>query len=185
MLFFRCIVFWGKSLEIYNRSPNSTQENLKPIQSRGNVYNPSNSPPQACYFQSVKPKLRKVPACSINHFASKLLKSLHIWFLFTWSLLYLISDWFSDTIFKNVSYSPFVAFLIEAAAAHRLLILFQLSPCILGSSWRFKSPGPNFTNRFINSLIIFNLYKGLKIGIIGPRSRTAFSWATVRHIYFA
>ena len=33
-----------------NRSPNSTQENLKPIQSRGNVYNPSNSPPQACKF---------------------------------------------------------------------------------------------------------------------------------------
>ena len=184
MLFFRCIVFWGKSLEIYNRSPNSTQENLKPIQSRGNVYNPSNSPPQACYFQFVKPKLRKVPACSIYHFASKLLKSLHTWFLFNWSLLYLISDRFSDTIFKNVLYSPFVAFLIEAAAAHGLLILFQLSPCILGSSWRFKSPGLNFTNRFINSFLIFTLPKGLKIGIIGPRSRTAFSWATVAP-YFA
>lgn len=71
--------------------------------------------------------------------------------------------------------TPFVTFLIEAAAAHGLLILFQLSPCTLGSSWRFKSPEPNFSNRFINSFIIFTLYKGLKIGIIGPRSRTAFS----------
>ena len=50
MLFFRCIVFLSKSWEIFYHVPNSTLENLKPIQLHGKVYDPSNSIPQACMF---------------------------------------------------------------------------------------------------------------------------------------
>ena len=59
-----CIAFQSKSREIFNRSPNSTQENLKPIQLGGNVYNPSNSPPQGCMFIfSVSETLASEGAC--------------------------------------------------------------------------------------------------------------------------
>ena len=39
---FCCIMFLGKSQEIFNYSTNLTQEKLKPIQSHGNVYNTPN-----------------------------------------------------------------------------------------------------------------------------------------------
>ena len=64
MLFFCCILILSKSRQIFNRSPNSTQENLKPVQSRGNVYNPFNSPPKACMFIfSVSETLASGGAC--------------------------------------------------------------------------------------------------------------------------
>ena len=55
----------------------------------------------------------------------------------------------------------------------------------LRSSWRFKLPGPDFTNRFINSSIMFAFHRSLKIRIIRPRNRTAFTRSTIRLIYFA
>ena len=92
--------------------------------------NPSNAPPQVCMFtfsQSKKNKLRKVRACSIKTLRSHGIQESAHFVLFTWSLLYLISDWVLDPLFTSVMYSPSVAFLIEAAAAHGLLILFWLS----------------------------------------------------------
>ena len=53
----------------------------------------------------------------------------------------------------------------------------------LRSSWRFKLPGPDFTNRFINPFTMFTLHRRLKIRIIRPRNRTAFSRSTIRHMY--
>ena len=64
-------------------------------------------------------------------------------------------------------------------------LLFWLSRSTLGSSWRFKSRGPDFTNWFINPFIIFTFHRGLKIRIIRLRNWTAFTRTTIRHIYFA
>ena len=50
MLFFAASCFKVKAEKSLNRSSNSIQEDLKPIQSRGNEYNLSNSTPQACMF---------------------------------------------------------------------------------------------------------------------------------------
>ena len=83
-----CIVFWSKSRNIFNRSPTSTQENLKPIQSRGNVYNPSNSTCSTCSTKTLR--------------SHGIQESAHLVF-FTWSLLHLISEWFSDTLFTSVN----------------------------------------------------------------------------------
>ena len=105
----------------------------KLIPSRVNVYNPSNSPPQLCiYVFSVKPYLRKVRACSIKtRHSHGIQESAHLVF-FTWSLLHLISDLFSDTLFTIVNALATLAFLIKAAAALGLLILFWLSRSVLG-----------------------------------------------------
>ena len=51
----------------------------------------------------------------------------------------------------------------------------------LRSSWRFKLPGPDFNNRFIRTFIMFIFHRGLKIRIIRPRNRTAFTQSIIRH----
>ena len=45
-------------------------------------------------------------------------------------------------------------------------LYFRLRP-----SWRFKLPGPDFTNRFINPFIMFAFHRSLEIRIIRPRNR--------------
>ena len=151
------------SREICNRSPNLTQENLKPIQSRR----------------------RCVRAYSIKTLRSNSIQeSAHLVFL-TWPLLHFMSDWFSGTLFTSVNALTILAILIEATAAHGLMILFWLSRSILGSSSRFKSRGPDFNNRFVNPFTMFTFHRGLKIRIIRPRNRNALTRTTIRHIYFA
>ena len=54
----------------------------------------------------------------------------------------------------------------------------------LRSSWRFKLPGPDFTNRFINPFIMFAFHRSLKIRIIRPGNRTAFPWLEVLSAIF-
>ena len=54
-----------------------------------------------------------------------------------------------------------------------------------GSSWRFKSLGPDLTNRLIRPIIIFTFYRGPKIRIIRPWNRTALTRTTIRRDYLA
>ena len=70
-------------------------------------------------------------------------------------------------------HSTFVAFLIEVAAAYALLIFHPLLTCAL--DWRFKSPGPDFTNRLQSPFIIFAFHRSLITRKIGPRVRTALT----------
>ena len=110
----------------YNKScsSNSIQENLKPIQTRWNVYDvenysqkwmrPMHLHKRVCfYFHSLyKKSFGRCARVAQKHFAPTEFKSLHIWFSLPDKRL--ISDWFSDTLFTSVMHSPFVAFLIEA-----------------------------------------------------------------------
>ena len=128
---------------------------------------------------------RKVRACSVKALRSHgIQESTHLVF-FTWWLLYLIRDWFSDNLFTSVMHSPFVALLIEAAAAHGLLVHLWFLRSIFGSFKRFKSRGPDLTNRLISPFIIFNSHRGPKIRMIRPRNRAALTRSTIRHVYFA
>ena len=88
-------------------------------------------------------RLREVRACSTKTLRSyRIQKSAHLVY-FTWSLQYSISDWFSDTSLTSAEHSPFVDFLIEAAAVHGLLILIWLSRSIYFATctqvWRIWS----------------------------------------------
>ena len=99
MLFFCCILFLSKSRQIFNRSPNSTQENLKPVQSRGNVYNPFNSHPKACMFIfSVSETLASGGAC-VQHKNTSF-----PWYsrVCTFGFLYLIAPKFNNKSFHYV-----------------------------------------------------------------------------------
>ena len=124
-------------------------------------------------------------ACNIKTLRSHgIQESAHLVF-FTWSLLYLTSDWFSENLFTSVNALTILAFLIEAAALHGSMILFWISHSISGSSWGLKSRGSDFTNRFINPFNMFTFHRDLKIRILRPRNRTAFTRTTIRHIYLA
>ena len=128
MLYIFCyIVFLSKSREIFNRWPNNTGR-FNRVETC--IIYPIHLHKRVClYFQSVKPQLRKVRACSIKTLHSHgIQESTHLVF-FTWSLLHLISDWFSDTLFTSINALTILDFLIEAAAA-----LFWLLRSISGSS---------------------------------------------------
>ena len=128
---------------------------------------------------------RKVRTCSVKVLRSHgIQESAHFVFFTLW-LLYLIRDWFSDTLLTSVMHSPFVAFLIEVAAAHGLLVHLWFLRSIFGSFKRFKSRGPDLTNRLISPFIIFNSHRGPKIRMIRPRNRAALTRSTIRHVYFA
>ena len=128
---------------------------------------------------------RKVRACSVKALRSHgIQESTHLVF-FTWWLLYLIRDWFSDTLFTSVMHSSFVALLIEAAAAHGLLVHLWFLRSIIDSFQRFKSRGPDLTNRLISPFIFFNSHRGPKIRMIRPRNWAALTRSTIRHVYFA
>ena len=137
------------------------------------------------YFQSVKPLLRKVRACSIKTLHSHgIQESTHLVF-FNWSLLYLKSNWFSD-FFYNRKCTHHSCFRDWGGRGSRALDPL-LTPALyfrLHSSWRFKLAGPDFTNGFINPFIMFTFHRGLKIRIIRPRNRTAFTRSTIRHFFF-
>ena len=135
-------------------------------------------------FQSVKPSFRGCVREAQKHFVLVVFKSPHNWFSLP-DRSYIRRLIFRYFICKRkyTHYSRFVDW--GGRGAHWLMILFWLSRSILGSSWRFKSRGPDFTNRFINPFITFTFHRGLKIRIIRPRNRTAFNQTTIRHIYFA
>ena len=112
--YFCYFVSYSKCRQIFNRSSNSLQEYLEPIKlwkiTLKNV---------CLYFH----RLREVRVCSTKTLRSyRIQKSAHLVY-FTWSLQYSISDWFSDSSLTSAKHSPFVDFLIEAAAVHGLLIL--------------------------------------------------------------
>ena len=132
--YFCYFVSYSKCREIFNRSSNSIQEYLEPIKlwkiALKNV---------CLYFH----RLREMRACSTETLRSyRIQKSAHLVY-FTWSLQYSISDWFSDTSLTSAKHSPFVDFLIEAAAVHGLLILIWLSRSIYFATctqvWRIWS----------------------------------------------
>ena len=118
-MLFLLLVSYSKSC-----SSNSIQENLKPIQTRWNVYDvenysqkwmrPMHLHKRVClYFHSLcKKSFGRCARVAQKHFAPMESKSLHIWFSLPDKRL--ISDWFSDTLFTSVMHSTFVAFLIEA-----------------------------------------------------------------------
>ena len=163
--FFCCIVFYGKSWEIFakfNKRKFKTVTNVSKHVYCGKQLlrmNPSNAPPQACMF--IFHSLWKISfgrcvcVCSTKTLCFHgIQESAHLVF-FTWLLLYSICDWFSGTLFTRVMHSPFFSFLIKTAAMYGLLILFWLLYSIFGSSWRFKAPGPDLPNRLISPIIIF------------------------------
>ena len=102
---------------------------------------------------------------------------------FFWSLLHLIFRYFIYNR-KCTHHSHFVDWGSRGARALDLLLTLALY-FRLRSSWRFKLPGPDFTNRFVNPFIMFTFHRGLRIRIIRPRNRTALTQSTIRHIYFA
>ena len=85
---------------------------------------------------------------------------------------------------KCTHHSRFLYWGSRGARALDLLLTLALY-FRLRSSWRFKLPGPDFTNRFVNPFIMFTFHRGLRIRIIRPRNRTALTQSTIRHIYFA
>ena len=166
---FCCIVF----SKIFNRSSNSPKENLKPIQSRVNVYNPSNSPPQACMFIfSVSETLASEGAC-VQHENTSL-----PWYsrVCKFGFLYLMAPTFNKQLIfryfiynrKFTHHSRFLdrggrgAWAIDPSPT--LVLYFGLR-----SSWRFKLPGPDFTNIFINPSNMSAFHRSLKIRIIRPQ----------------
>ena len=83
------------------------------------------------YFQSVKPLLRKVHACSIKTFHSHgIQESTHLVSLIDRSYNWKATDF--QIFFTIANALTILAFSIEAAAAHGLLILFWPPPSILG-----------------------------------------------------
>ena len=136
------------------------------------------------FFQSVKPQLRKVRACSIETLRS------HGFQEWTFIFLYLIAPTFNKRLI-------FRYFIYNCKCTHHSRILDWggrgarvMDPPLtlalyfrLRSSWRFKFPGSDFTNRFINPFIMFAFHRSLKIRIIRTRNRTAFTRVTIRHIY--
>ena len=85
---------------------------------------------------------------------------------------------------KCTHHSRFLDWGSRGARALDLLLTLALY-FRLRSSWRFKLPGPDFTNRFVNPFIMFTFHQGLRIRIIRPRNRTALTQSTIRYIYFA
>ena len=65
-----------------------------------------------------------------------------------------------------------------------LLILCFFPRSIFISSWRFNSPGPDFTNRLQSPFIILVFYRSLKIRKIGARVRTVLTRSTTCHVLF-
>ena len=81
------------------------------------------------YFQSVKPWLREVRVCSIKTLRSHgIQESAHLVFSI-WSLLNLITDWFSDTFVTSANALAILAFLNETVATPllTLAIYFRFS----------------------------------------------------------
>ena len=108
----------------------------------------------------------------------------------TFGFLYLIAPTFNKRlIFRYFIYNRkcthYSRFLNRGSRGARALdTLLTLALCFrLRSSWRFKYPRPDSTNRFINPFIMFTFHWGFKIRIIRPRNRTAFTRSTIHHIY--
>ena len=169
---FCCIVSYSKSRELFNRSSNSIQENLKPIKTRWNMYNLKNYSKKWIRPTSVYVYIFTV----CEKLASEEKNKDALWNsgVYSFGFLYFISHIFNRRlIFRYFIYK------CNALTNRRCLdwggrSARTLDPHLtLELSLRFvlavQITRADLNNRLISPIIIFTLHRGLKIRMIRPR----------------
>ena len=172
---FCCIVSYSKSRELFNRSSNLIQENLKPIKTHWNMYNlknyskkwirPMHLHKRVClYFHSLwkisfgrknKDALWNSGVCSFGflYFISRIFNRRLIFRYFIYKCNAL-------TIRRCLDWGGRSARTLDPHLTLELSLRFVLAVQIARA---------DLNNRLISPIIIFTLHRGLKIRMIRPR----------------